>query len=863
MRAWVIGLGVMMLLGDSLDVYALDGHRRITQYAQSHFGARDGLPHNLVDAIAQTPDGYLWTASDEGLSRFDGAAFTNFDHQGTAGVPSNRFTALAVDAAGTLWAGTRDRGLLHLVEGEFRRVTWEPGSPNQQIYALTFDSSGDLWIGMRARGVVRLHAGVLVAALTTHDGLPSDDVRTLYRARDGAMWIGTFHGLAQWKVDHLVRGPAALDGTAVHAITQDAHGDLWCATDKGIAHLHDDAVDILDEKRLSATAIQSVLFDRDGNLWFGTGAGVARMTFDHAGGFQIERLPSPDVLILALFEDSDGNLWIGSERGLDRLHDGDVVPFGAGEGLTDDVVLGFQEDPTGARWLTTSGGLYRVEPGETAATRIAGPRGGAMFAIFPDSHGNVWFGSRNGDVGRWHDGQLTWLGKARWEGVRAIHETADGMWIGTGHGLFRMHGDQLSDAEAILEGVALFAIIPGPDGSLWLATQNSGLLRWRAGTLAEIPPHGPPHDTMASTIMFDPDGTMWVGTQGAGLWRLRHGRWVAFTIKDGMFDDVVWRILDDGLGNLWMSSNRGIWRVSRDQLEAYAVGGRRTIDSVVYGEADGMRDRECNGGTETSGWRTRDGWLWFPTVRGMVAIDPSHLRPGQPPRAVLETVRIDGQSQRMTSRLTLPAGGGRLELGYTSPLLRGHARLRFRYRLDGFDSDWNEAGPQRIAQYTNLPPGDYRFVVEAGLDDKWGSAASVTVTLPPRFYQTGWFYALALLSLVVAIIAVPLMRVRRLRVRARELDQRVQAAIGELKVLSGLLPICGWCKKIREDRGCWSKIEAYLSTHTDARFAHGICPECTDKMLIEERFGPITSQETHPPQALTIATMNEDVPRRG
>jgi hypothetical protein len=309
-----------------------------------------------------------------------------------------------------------------------------------------------------------------------------------------------------------------------------------------------------------------------------------------------------------------------------------------------------------------------------------------------------------------------------------------------------------------------------------------------------------------------------------------------------------------------MSSNRGIWSVSRDQLEAHAMGLRRTVDSVVYGEADGMRDRECNGGTESSGWRTRDGWLWFPTVRGMVAIDPSHLRPSPPPRAVVETVRIDGQSQRLTSGLTLPAGSGRLELGYTAPLLRGHARLRFRYRLDGFDRDWNEAGAQRLAQYTNLPPGDYRFVVEAGLDNQWGSANSVTVTLPPRFYQTGWFYTLAVLSLVLAIIAVPLMRVRRLRARARELDQRVQAAIGELKVLSGLLPICGWCKKIREDRGCWRKIEAYLTAHTDARFAHGICPECTDKMLIEERFGHISSQKSRPHRALMTATTNEDVP---
>jgi ligand-binding sensor domain-containing protein len=821
MRARVVCFAIVVEIGAAHPADALDGHRRVTQYAQTHFAARDGMPHGVVTALAQTGDGYLWAASQEGLSRFDGATFTNFDHRATEGVPSNTFTALAVDHDGTLWAGTRDRGVLHLVDGQFQAVTWEPGARNQQIHALAFDVAGDLWIGTRDRGVVRLHAGVVAAALTTRNGLPSDDIRALYPGRDGTMWIGTFHGLVAWKADRLVRGPPELAGTAVYSFTQNARGDVWCATDKGLAHLHDDTAEILDEKRLAATDIQSVLFDHDGNLWFGNAAGVARMTFDSGapGGFQIERLPSPDVLVLALFEDDDRNLWIGSERGLDRLRDGDVIPFGAAEGMTDDVVLGFREDPTGAKWLTTSSGLYRVEPGG-AATRLVGDHG-AMYGIYPDSHGDVWFGGRNGDVGRWHDGRFSWLGKARWERVRSIREIDGATWFGTDHGVFRLRGDRLSDAEAVVEGVSVRAMVPDASGALWLATENSGLIRWRDGAI-ESPVDGPPRDTPATTISFDPDGTMWVGTEGAGLWRLRQGRWAAYTSKDGMFDDLVWRIMDDGMGNLWMSSNRGIWRVSRDQLDAHAMGVRRTIDSVVYGEADGMRDRECNGATDPSGWRGADGRLWFPTGRGMVAIDPAHLRPGGPPTALIETLRIDGLPQRVTGALELPAGAGRLEFGYTAPFLRGPQGLRFRYQLDGFDRGWNDPGLQRAAQYTNLPPGEYTFRVEAGLDGEWGKPAALAINLPPRFYQNGWFYALAILAVALAIVAVPLLRVRQLRARARELDRRVQEAISELKVLSGLLPICAWCKKVRDDQGYWNRIEAYLSARTDAQFTHGI-----------------------------------------
>jgi hypothetical protein len=259
-----------------------------------------------------------------------------------------------------------------------------------------------------------------------------------------------------------------------------------------------------------------------------------------------------------------------------------------------------------------------------------------------------------------------------------------------------------------------------------------------------------------------------------------------------------------------------------------------------------MRDRECNGGYNPAGWRAHDGRLWFPTIKGLVVIDPAHLHPSRPPNALIASVRVDGEPQPTARQLVLRPGSGRLEVSYTAPALRGPERLRFRYRLEGFDHDWNDAGTQRVAQYTNLPAGDYTFIVQAGLDDAWGRPGALAMTLPPLFYETGWFYALAVLSLALAVVAVPLLRVRQLRRRARELDKRVQEAIGELKVLSGLLPICAWCKKIRDDRGYWSKIEQYLSARTEAQFTHGICPDCTEKMLTEESFGRSSiSQGSH------------------
>jgi ligand-binding sensor domain-containing protein/signal transduction histidine kinase len=780
MRTVLVCGGIAIHLAAAHDAFALDGHRGISQYAQTRFEAHDGLAHNLVNSLAQTGDGHLWAGSEEGLNRYDGATFTAFDHRKTEGIPTNTFSALAVDLDGHLWAGTRDHGLLRMIDGEFHAVVWERGAQDAQIRSLTFDRGGDLWIGLHDRGVVRLSAGsrAPVLALSTRDGLPSDDIRSVLAARDGTMWIATFRGLAQWTGSRIARGPAGLDGVAIDKVVQDGRGELWFATANGLAHLHRDAVDWVEwvgADLLPTQRVRQIVFDRDGNLWIGTGNGVARMTPDG----RIDLLARPQAMVLSLFEDSEGDLWIGTEGGLDRLRDGDVIPIGAAQGAPGGIAMTVREDPAGAMWIGGDEGLYRIAPGQLTATRIATDHG-TVFGIFPDSHGDVWVGARDGSVGRWHGGAFAWLGRREWERVRGFAETADSMWLATDNGMFRIRSDRLENADPVMTGVAVSAITPDPGGGgLWLATE-SGVMRWRAGGFEPVPPGGPPGNTSATTIQFDRDRTMWVTTEGAGLWRLRAGKWYGFTTKDGLYDDLVWRLLDDGRGNFWMSSNRGISSVSRQQLEDRAAGRLAAVDYTLYGEADGMPSRECDGSMDPAGWRSFDGRLWFPTVKGVVAIDPAHLHPTALADALIDSVRIDGQPQRSAAALDVAPGASRLTIAYTAPALRNPERLRFRYRLDGFDRTWNDAGGQRVAQYTNLAPGSYRFVVEAGRDGAWGRAATMAIALRPSFYQTRGFYALAIALIVMAIVAVPLVRIRQLRAREHELAARIRKAVSEL-----------------------------------------------------------------------------------
>jgi hypothetical protein len=334
------------------------------------------------------------------------------------------------------------------------------------------------------------------------------------------------------------------------------------------------------------------------------------------------------------------------------------------------------------------------------------------------------------------------------------------------------------------------------------------------------------------SIYEDSDGTLWIGTAG-GLNRFQGGVFKTITTKDGLFDDVVYVILDDGRGNFWMTCNKGIFRVSKKELEALAQGQIKTVTSLAYGTADGMRSRECNGGFQPAGWKARDGKLWFPTLKGVVAIDPTQIKTNElVPPVVIEQFIVNHQAVDSLERPQLPPGQGELEVQYTALSFLAPEKVRFRYQLEGYDRDWIDAGTRRAAYYTNIPPGDYRFrVVACNNDGVWNEVgAALEFRLDPAVYETPVVYALGGLALVLIAWGLHRLRVRQLEARENELTQRVEETLAAMKVLSGLLPICSSCKKIRDDRGYWNQIEAYIRDHSEAEFTHSICPECVKKL---------------------------------
>jgi diguanylate cyclase (GGDEF)-like protein len=379
------------------------------------------------------------------------------------------------------------------------------------------------------------------------------------------------------------------------------------------------------------------------------------------------------------------------------------------------------------------------------------------------------------------------------DSVLSLLEDREGsLWIGTyAEGLNRRKDGRFT-AFTPKEGLAhdtVNTLFEDRAGTLWIGTRGGGMQSFRDGRFTTYSTKNGLSDDLVFAFHQDQEGSLWIGTYGGGLNRLKDGRLTAVTRKQGLFDDVIHRIIEDDRGNVWMSCNKGIFRVAKKELDEVADGKRERLTSIAYGTADGMKSAECNGGSP-AGIRTREGKLWFPTIRGVVRIDPDHLptNPLKPP-VVIEEVRVDDRVAGRAPSLSLPPGTQTLEIQYTALSLVDPANVRFRYRLEGFEEAWVEAGGRRTAYYSRLPPGGYRFrVIASNNDGVWNEeGAALTVRVEPRLHETVWFRVLVLLFFALAGPVFHRLRVRRLERQKAELERLVAARTAEVEAANAEL----------------------------------------------------------------------------
>lgn len=814
----------------------------LSQRIQERWTYREGLPHNTAHRVLMSRSGYVWIGTQEGLVRFDGVRFRTFTRRSTPGLAGDEINAMAEDADGTLWIGT-SRGLSRLRQDAFERV--ELGA-DVAVLALAVDGEGGVWVGGEA-GLRHVRAGA-AAVVEPVPGLPSQRVLAVARAA-GEVLVGGYAGLSRLVAGRAEPVPLGAPTGAVTSLLEAPDGTLWVGADAGLRRRRPGA-DGFEPVPLppGAVAVAELALDRGGVLWVGTDGGPLLRV---AGGRAepVEGTGSPrDVHALAA--DGEGGVWIGTESdGLHRIRWGPAVTLGREEGLSADVVWAVREGRGGEVWIATDVGLDRLAGGRVEPVSVSGLGRAGAGGLLEDRSGALWIGTVDGIV-RLGPGGASRFGKA--DGlsgalVRTLHQDAQGaIWAGTSHGLFRLEGQRFRAVANVpaLDSDKINAIAEGPGGVLWVGT-TAGLARVEGDTLAPVLDGAAPLLGDVTALLADPDGGLWVGLVGDGLVYLpgggtasggrtpagaAEGRATRFTVRDGLHEDTVLAILDDGEGELWLSGTHGITRVARAELAEVATGRRTTLSPTILGTAEGMRERECNGGDTPAAWRGADGRLWFATIRGVVVVDPRRLgpRPAPPPARVEELV-ADGRAWPAGEAPRLPAGTRRVDLRFTGLAPTGAERLRFRHRLVGLDDGFvdAEAGAERVAHFTNLPPGAYAFEVQARHPTgEWGPTARLAFGLAPRFWQTGWFLWLCAAAGLGLGLAVHLARTAALRRNEVLLAARVEEEMRKVKILSGLLPACAWCKRIRDEGGEWRRFEDYVSAHTDAQFTHGMCPEC-------------------------------------
>ena len=735
----------------------------VIDYRFDNWTTDDGLPQNSVLAVTQTRDGYLWLATFDGLVRFDGVRFTIFDKSNTPAVVGNRFTCLLEDRDGTLWAGSEFGGLIHYQNNTFERFDLSNGNAETTVRDIQQTTDGDL-IAATDTEVFRRH-GANDFEPFAPDGDPQKQ-RVLW-SKSGAKWTiepggvseerdgkTTYYRFSTGKIQY---------GSALY---EDRERGLWFGAKDRFYRLRNGLIEQFDQagnrrtiENAALTFLNYAFYEAaDGTIYAGGEDGLT--IFDANGGARhlTESDGLPTKYLRSIEGDREGNIWLGTlNRGIIRMNRKIISTFSTANGLLDNNINPIFADRAGQVWVGSkllekiSGNqITHYEPDQLNHHDL--PQ-----AISEDHAGRIWLGFNEG-TGYLERDKFTdltdFFGKYT---VNVIREDAAGrMWFGTDTGLIEFTGG-VKTVYGVPDGLPngnIKDIYIAENGTLWLASYG-GLIRFENGVFTAYTERDGLSGNLVRTLTGEPDGTLWIGTYGGGLMRFKNGKFTAYTTSDGLFNNGVFRILDDGAGNFWMSSNRGIYRVAKQQLNDFADGKIASITSVAYGRQDGMLSTECNGGRQPAGARTADGRLWFPTQGGVVVVNPQEIvLNAQPPPVVIETIKIDNRPvEIMGDGITLSPNQASLEIGYTGLSLIKSEQVNFRYRLENLETDWTEARNRRSAYYSYLPPGDYVFtVIAANADGVWNDTGkSLRVRVIAPFYRTWWFLILIILLVAGAV----------------------------------------------------------------------------------------------------------------
>ena len=809
-RRAIVVLGVLM--ASCPCAFALDPSLDVSQYAHTAWRIRDGFAKGFITAFAQTPDGYLWLGTEVGLLRFDGVRNTPWSPPAGTVLPDDRVRALLTARDGTLWIGTAHG----LVGWNGLKLIQYPQFDDSYVNALLEDREGTLWVGATFWS---RKAGLLCAiqrggAVCTGEDGSLPPIASLYSDSRGVLWVGAANVVWRWKPGPPIAYPLQDDLLSLRALSETATGTLVVLTKGGLKQLVDGKFQDYSSPHMTPPfASSGLLRDRDGAFWLATlDAGLRHVHEGRVDAFgQADGLSGDGVV--NLFEDREGNIWVATVDGIDRFRPLAVVTYSARQGISGGLssVLAEQD---GTIWVSTLAALYRLHEARTTvnpdpsgrapvalaltgtqrliveAAVVAGRPQSVPASLFQDDHGRTWIGATSGLGYLDKSGRFVAVSGAPAGYIDSIAEDREeNLWIAhRDAGLLQVSGDRVIRrfpwTSISQSGPASRLAVDSTHDNLWLGFVPGGIVQFSHGQVrVSYSARDGLGKGSVSDLSPEADGTLWAATEG-GLSRIKGGRIATLDSRSGFPCDAVRTMLHDDDGTFWVRTACGLVRIEGSDLDAWGAAvdhgnAPPRIRAAVLDSSDGARSEATATTFSPTATKSRDGRLWFLSYGGLEVVDPRHLPVNKlSPPVHIEQVTADRNTYETSSSLGLPPQIRDLEIDYTALSLVAPEKDQFRYRLEGYDRDWQNVGNRRQAFYTNLSPGNYRFrVVASNNSGVWNEqGAALDFSIAPAYWQTTWFRAACVATFLLLLSALHQLRLRQI---AKAFNARLEERVSE------------------------------------------------------------------------------------
>jgi signal transduction histidine kinase/streptogramin lyase len=782
--------GFVLLVVMAATAWAVDANRQITQYAHTAWRIQDGFLNGEPSAIAQTTDGYLWIGTKTGLMRFDGVRFVPWKPTSGKELSLSYIAALLGARDGSLWIGTAS-GLSHLVDGNLIQYPGPPGG----VQEIMQRANGEIWFSYFQ--IVEAAWGICkVVGAQTQCYYGKDNGRALVEDSSGSLWTGYGATLSRWKLgssSSYAQDGLRLAGLAgVDSLALARDGSIWVGMQSGghgagLQQFTNGAWKpfIAEHFDSSTLVVSALLLDGENTLWVGTSQGLYRIRgrqVDHFGSS--DGLSSDSVSERGLYEDREGNMWVATSLGLDFFRDLPTTTYSMREGLPMEEADSVLAGRDGTVWVGEPRILTAIRQGRTPVIEAHRTPGNQVTSLLEDHAGQLWVGVddfltiyKNGTFRRIDkpDGKPIGL-------VVGLTEDVDhNIWAetsGTPRTLFRIQGFKIQEAFPAPQMPAARRVAPNPGGGIWLGLIRGDLARYKNGKLEIFPfPHSavPGFDTEVNQLLVTADGSV-LGATHFGMIAWRNGTQQTLTVRNGLPCDGINALVFDNQGNLWLYSQCGLVEVPNGELQKWWKKPDTVVPFRLMDSLDGVRP----------GWapfdpaaRSPDGRLWFVNTYVLQVVNPDHLsRNSIRPPVHVEEIIADRRSYAPGSNPSLPSLTRALEIDYAALSFVAPQKVRFRYKLEGHDTEWQEPGSRRQAFYSDLRPGKYRFrVIACNNDGVWNEeGATLDFSVAPAWYQTIWFRVSCVGGFVLLLWALYQLRLQQLE---RQFGMQVEARVNE------------------------------------------------------------------------------------